>query len=267
MHKSYTIFSDGGSDGRGGSGSATILDFGTHNRLQVVCDLGQATNNEAEIFSGVLGFYLLSSMPDTKDFYTNASLHWVSDSQYALKSASQYISNWVRNGWKTASKEPVKNQGLWKLFLGVTNSIQFSTEHVRGHTGHYENELCDMAVGWVREQGASVVKDGWVVIDCIDLINELRLLDSIPDRKQIDQMMSGVLEKVLRSGTKGSLKKVSAASDSPKEEHGIDNLVIEATNKYFLDLKKIQGIKEYLNENPDLKKSLTGLKSWLKRLS
>ena len=36
------------------------------------------------------------------------------DSQYVRDGITKYINNWKRNGWRTASKEPVKNQDLWQ---------------------------------------------------------------------------------------------------------------------------------------------------------
>jgi hypothetical protein len=36
------------------------------------------------------------------------------DSQYVQKGITSWISSWKRNGWRTASKEPVKNKELWQ---------------------------------------------------------------------------------------------------------------------------------------------------------
>ena len=36
------------------------------------------------------------------------------DSQYVRDGITKYINNWKRNGWRTAAKEPVKNQDLWQ---------------------------------------------------------------------------------------------------------------------------------------------------------
>jgi DNA polymerase-3 subunit epsilon len=36
------------------------------------------------------------------------------DSQYVQKGISEWIHGWKRRGWKTAGKEPVKNEDLWR---------------------------------------------------------------------------------------------------------------------------------------------------------
>ena len=109
--------------------------------------LGAATNNEAEIAASLLGFSALRALHGDS---TPVSVHWVSDSEYVLKSATAYIRNWQRNGWQTADKKPVKNQGLWRAYLALTHSFKIKAEHVKGHSGHPENEACDQASLWAR---------------------------------------------------------------------------------------------------------------------
>ena len=48
----------------------------------------------------------------------------------------------------------MKNQGLWRAFLFLSSGLSILPEHVRGHSGHPENEECDAAVSWARENGA-----------------------------------------------------------------------------------------------------------------
>jgi ribonuclease HI len=46
-----------------------------------------------------------------------AAMHVVTlhtDSQYVQKGISEWIHGWKARGWKTAAKEPVKNEDLWK---------------------------------------------------------------------------------------------------------------------------------------------------------
>ena len=37
----------------------------------------------------------------------------VTDSKYVKEGIESWIINWKKNGWKTASKKPVKNKELW----------------------------------------------------------------------------------------------------------------------------------------------------------
>ena len=65
------------------------------------------------------------------------------DSQYVVKGMTEWMKGWIRNGWKTASRQPVKNQELWQELhkLGQRHTITWIW--VKGHDGHPENERCD----------------------------------------------------------------------------------------------------------------------------
>lgn len=65
------------------------------------------------------------------------------DSQYLLKGITEWLPNWVRRGWKTASKSPVKNADLWRRLVAAQTSHRVAWEWVRGHSGHPENERAD----------------------------------------------------------------------------------------------------------------------------
>jgi ribonuclease HI len=54
-----------------------------------------------------------------------------------------WIRNWKKNGWKTASKEPVKNRELWERMLEAAGGHELTFHWVKGHAGHPENERCD----------------------------------------------------------------------------------------------------------------------------
>jgi ribonuclease HI len=66
------------------------------------------------------------------------------DSQYVQKGISEWIASWKRRGWRTASKEPVKNVDLWKRLDSLSAGHKVSWHWVRGHDGHPENERADL---------------------------------------------------------------------------------------------------------------------------
>ncbi|MBI3830251.1 MAG: ribonuclease HI [Planctomycetes bacterium] len=77
----------------------------------------------------------------------------VTDSEYIANAFKQgWLAKWKRNGWKTASKEPVKNQDLWVALDGLISQHQVRWEWIRGHTGHPENERCDELATLARER-------------------------------------------------------------------------------------------------------------------
>jgi len=138
------LYSDGGSQGGRNAGAACILRL-DDKVIKIGAALGDATNNEGEIFAGLVGFALMRNLVPERTAVT-----WVSDSEYTLKSACEYINNWQKNGWRTASKQPVKNQGLWRAYLKLSKPFVIDPSHTRGHSGHAENEACDSAVGEIR---------------------------------------------------------------------------------------------------------------------
>lgn len=175
---SYQLFTDGGSIEHRIASAACIL---THPSLEqpirAVSFLGLGTNNEAELFSVLMGFALVvaRNQSGVKD-----DVLWVADSEYSLKGLTEYIHGWLSNGWRTASKQPVKNQGLWRAIYSLCQGMNLKTEHVRGHSGHPENELCDYAVNWIRNQYAmdpAILDRGTVAIDTGHEDQEWRVLD------------------------------------------------------------------------------------------
>jgi len=151
----FTLYSDGGGVRDSVAAGACILeDRATGRRENLVVFLGGATNNESEITAGLLGFSLLKARYQS---LSGCNVHWVSDSEYTLKSATSYIQNWQKNGWKTANRKPVKNQGLWRTYLHLSAGAKVSTEHVAGHAGHVENEACDQASTWAQLNAAEAL--------------------------------------------------------------------------------------------------------------
>lgn len=67
----------------------------------------------------------------------------VSDSQYCVEGASNWIHGWKQNGWRTKQKQPVKNREYWEEIDRLTRLTGASFEWVKGHTGHDWNELAD----------------------------------------------------------------------------------------------------------------------------
>ncbi len=65
------------------------------------------------------------------------------DSQYVQKGMTEWLQGWKRRGWKTAGKEPVKNEDLWRALDTLAAGHQVEWLWVRGHAGHPENERAD----------------------------------------------------------------------------------------------------------------------------
>ena len=72
-----------------------------------------------------------------------------SDSQYAIKCASVWVTGWKRKGWRTASGSPVQNlalvQGIERAIADRVGPVAFTW--VRGHVGNEFNERADELAG------------------------------------------------------------------------------------------------------------------------
>jgi hypothetical protein len=76
------------------------------------------------------------------------------DSQYVQKGISEWIHGWKARGWKTAAKEPVKNDDLWKALDLAQQQHAVEWRWVRGHNGHPGNERADV----LANRGAATVR-------------------------------------------------------------------------------------------------------------
>lgn len=134
------LYSDGSSRGNPGPGGyGTILRYtdpaGAVHEREFSQGYRLTTNNRMELRGVICGFESLKR-PCSVDVY--------SDSQYVVKAfTDDWISGWLRRGWKNASKEPVKNVDLWKRLIALVEQHDVTFHWVRGHAGHPENERCD----------------------------------------------------------------------------------------------------------------------------
>jgi len=130
-----TIYSDGaclGNPGRGGYG--TVLLFGER-RKELSQGYRLTTNNRMELLGAIVGLEALTR-PCTVALW--------SDSQYVVHAMTKgWLAGWQQKGWRTASKQPVKNQDLWQRLVRAVEPHTITWHWVRGHTGDPENERCD----------------------------------------------------------------------------------------------------------------------------
>lgn len=94
----------------------------------------QTTNNRMELLAAI----------NALESLTRASrITVVTDSAYVKNGVTGWIHGWKRNGWKTASKKPVKNAELWQRLDEAQKRHDVTWEWVKGHAGHPENERAD----------------------------------------------------------------------------------------------------------------------------
>ena len=132
MIKIYTDGACSGNPGIGGWG-VVILE---NNKDAILLNGGNnnTTNNRME---------LQAAIEALKYFKDQQDIMLVTDSKYVKDGIQSWIQNWKKNGWKTASKKPVKNKELWQELDSLVNSFNIEWEWVKGHSGHPGNERAD----------------------------------------------------------------------------------------------------------------------------
>ncbi len=135
MKKKITLYSDGSSLGNPGPGGwGTILEFNGHEKELSGGNL-DTTNNQMELQGVIEGLKALKE-PCLVEIY--------SDSKYVVQAINEWLTNWIKNNWRTAGKKPVKNQELWQEYLEVSKLHTIKANWVKGHAGHPQNERCDI---------------------------------------------------------------------------------------------------------------------------
>ncbi|MDR0319515.1 MAG: ribonuclease HI [Rickettsiales bacterium] len=124
------IFTDGSCLGNPGPGGWAFAYPGT----QKSGGEKLTTNNRMELLAVINA---LSEFPD------GAEVVVTTDSQYVKNGMETWIKNWKAKGWKTANKEPVKNQDLWLRLDAAVAARRVEWAWVKGHAGDPLNELVD----------------------------------------------------------------------------------------------------------------------------
>ena len=92
------------------------------------------TNNQMELMAAIQALETLERP---------SNLTVITDSTYVKNGVTGWIFGWKKNGWKTASRKPVKNAELWQRLDAAQARHQVTWEWVKGHAGHPENEKAD----------------------------------------------------------------------------------------------------------------------------
>ena len=94
------------------------------------------TNNRMELLAAIVALEALE---------TPTKVVLVTDSRYVHDAIEKrWLAGWQKRGWVNAEKKPVKNQDLWRRIIPLLARHSVSFRWVRGHTGHADNERCDV---------------------------------------------------------------------------------------------------------------------------
>ena len=134
MSQVVKMFTDGACKGNPGPGGwGTWMLYGEHEKEMFGGELN-TTNNRMELMAAIKGLEALSRP---------CSVELTTDSEYLRKGVLEWMAGWKKRGWKTASKQPVKNQDLWIRLDEAIANHDISWHWVKGHSGHPGNEKAD----------------------------------------------------------------------------------------------------------------------------
>lgn len=134
MKKIVKIFTDGACRGNPGPGGwGAVLYYNKHKKTLYGGEK-ETTNNRME---------LTATIKALAELKQSCIIELTTDSQYVKKGMTEWIVDWKKRNWHTASKKPVKNVDLWKQLDEEVARHEVSWHWVKGHSGHPENEEAD----------------------------------------------------------------------------------------------------------------------------
>ncbi len=130
-----TIYTDGACSGNPGPGGWGAILMYKDKKKEISGGNPETTNNIMELTAVIEGLKMLK-------FPCKVSLY--SDSAYVVNAFEQkWIYGWMKNGWKTSGKAPVKNKELWQQLYSLTKEHEVTFIKVKGHSDNEYNNRCD----------------------------------------------------------------------------------------------------------------------------
>ncbi|NKX43004.1 ribonuclease HI [Roseicyclus persicicus] len=132
----YTDGACSGNPGPGGWGALLQAKDGETVLKERELNGGEAdtTNNRMELLAAIAALEALERP---------SAITIVTDSAYVKNGVTGWIHGWKRNGWRTSTNKPVKNEDLWRRLEQAQARHRVTWEWVKGHAGHPENERAD----------------------------------------------------------------------------------------------------------------------------
>jgi ribonuclease HI len=146
MTPKVVIFTDGACSGNPGPGGwGAVMIYGDTEK-EIFGGEPLTTNNRMELMGAIQALESLKR-PCKVELHT--------DSQYVKNGITQWMPAWKARGWKTAAKDPVKNEDLWRRLDQARLRHEVDWRWVKGHAGHELNERADA----LARKGITLVRE------------------------------------------------------------------------------------------------------------
>ena len=127
------IYTDGSCLGNPGNGGWAAIIIKDEKKTEIKGSKRNTTNNQME---------LLAPIKALKKIPKGSKVQIFTDSKYVKLGITEWIHNWKKNGWKTATKQQVKNKKLWTELDILSNEFEIKWNWVKAHaTDKLNNEV------------------------------------------------------------------------------------------------------------------------------
>jgi ribonuclease HI len=136
--KTIQIYTDGaarGNPGLAGWGAILMMDG---KEVELGGRMDHATNNIMELSAPIEALKYLKANK------IQGNIEIVSDSKYVILGITEWIGNWIKNGWRNAAKKPVLNKELWEKLYELNQEFKPKWTYVKGHSENKHNERADV---------------------------------------------------------------------------------------------------------------------------
>ncbi len=133
------LFADGACSGNPGPGGWAFILRHPASGKEIERSGGEpaTTNNRMELTAVIRALEALKRP---------TSVELLLDSQYVGRGITEWLPKWKSLGWKRKEGgrlKEIKNEDLWRRLDELLSRHECRFTHVRGHSGHVENERCD----------------------------------------------------------------------------------------------------------------------------
>ncbi|MBB5763662.1 ribonuclease HI [Methylorubrum rhodesianum] len=147
------VYADGGCDPNPGPGGWGVVIQDPAGTVELHGGERATTNNRMELTAAIRAL---------EHFPEGAQIEMRCDSQYVVKSVTEWMRGWKARGWRTATG-PVKNIDLMQRLDTLAAARDVRWTWVRGHAGEAGNERADRLAALGRREALSGKASGETV--------------------------------------------------------------------------------------------------------